>query len=229
MIRQRVPLAALKGNLGSKVPLRFATRNYASKSAGSSASTTGLISIGFLLAAAGAYYYESRSATLSGYPSTFNIRIRNKDYSYTRKTDAELETILTEHEDGQIIGRRGNPVVRWDRNWVGSNEPCEDRSAVDIVPRSQGVTDQHTAKGQVVKRVEGDRDIALFSIMDGHAGDATSRLLAKALHPTLTLALAGLQAGKEAPSGWKAFNPLNWFESVKPWSPATVTQTIQEA
>lgn len=207
-------------NVARLVP---ASRGYSSKASVTSPRNTALISLGFLLAAGGAYYYETRATAYSNYPSTFSIRIRNKDYSYNRKTDAELETILTEHEDGKVIGRPGNPVFRWDRNWVGSNEPCEDRSAVDLIPRSTGVSD----KGLATERVEGDRDIGLFSIMDGHAGDATSKLLAKVLHPTLTLALAGLQAGTEA-TGSK-WNPLNWFAEVKPWNPSTVAETIQKA
>lgn len=196
-------------------------RAYSTKNSATSPRNTALISLGFILAAGGAYYYETRATSFSNYPSTFSIRIRNKDYSYNRKTDAELETILTEHEDGKVMGRPGNPVVRWDRNWVGSNEPCEDRSAVDNVPRSRGVNEA------VKAHVEGDCDIGLFSIMDGHAGDATSKLLAKVLHPTLTLALAGLQARTEA-TGSK-WNPMNWFSEVKAWNPSTVAETIQKA
>lgn len=202
-----------------------ATRGYASKSEGPSAATTGLISLGFIVAAAGAYYYETRAATFSGHDTKFNIRIAGKDRTYSRKTDAELETILTEHEDGQVIGRRGNPVFRWDRNWVGSNEPCEDRSAVDIIPRSAGVTDQ----AKHAQRVEGDRDIGLFSIIDGHAGDATSKLLAKALHPTITLELAGLQAEASGGKGWNVLNPFSWFATGKSWDPSTVSETIKKA
>jgi pyruvate dehydrogenase phosphatase len=197
---------------------RQTTRAYSSKTSPTSPTSTALISLGFILAAGGAYYYETRATAYSNYPSTFSIRIRNKDYSYNRKTDTEIEAILTEHEDAKVIQRPGNPVTRWDRNWVGSNEPCEDRSAIDLVQRSSGVT-------QTI--VQGDRDIGLFSIMDGHAGDATSKLLAKVLHPTLTLTLAGLQAGSTSTgSNW---NPFSWFAKAKPWTPSSVSETIQRA
>ena len=199
-------------------------RPYSTRPQATSATTTGLLALGFIVAAAGAYYYETRTATYSGYDSTFSVRIRNKDHTYSRKSDAELEQILTQNEDGQMVGRRGNPVIRWDRNWVGSNEPCEDRSAVDIIPRSRGVTD---AMGNN-KRIEGDRDIGLFSIFDGHAGDATSKLLARVLHPTVALELADLQATVMA-KGSSTFNPLNWFTTKKFWDRSSVTGSIVNA
>lgn len=214
MIGPRIPRAALR------LPRSLPARRFASSTPGTTPTSTAFLSVAFLAAAAGVYYYETRATSFSNYPETFSIRIRNKDYSYQRKSDAELETILTEHEDGSTIDRPGNPVARWDRNWVGSNEPCEDRSAVDVIPRSSGVTD-----ATPTARTEGDRDIGLWSIMDGHAGSATSQLLSETLHPTLTLALASLQAS--VLSGGKSW--LSWFNTSPTWSPVSVSTTLSKA
>jgi hypothetical protein len=54
-------------------------------------------------------------------------------------------------------------------------------------------------------------------------------LLAKALHPTLTMALAGLQAGGEKPSGWSLFSPSSWWDAEKPWTTGSVIKTLQQA
>jgi pyruvate dehydrogenase phosphatase len=117
-------------------------------------------------------------------------------------------------------------VVRWDRNWVASNEPCEDRSAVDVVPRLRSAKDmgwwpssnlpfdssmksppssaQAEQPTEGANRPDGSKDLVMFSIMDGHAGHATSELLSKVLHPTLALGLAGLQAGNvPGQAGWR--------------------------
>ena len=226
MIRPRIPRASLRLCLQGR-PASLPLSRYASSSSssGPSPTSTAFLSVAFLAAAAGVYYYETRASSFSGYPETFSIRIRNKDYSYKRKSDAELETILTEHEDGSTIDRPGNPVFRWDRNWVGSNEPCEDRSAVDIVPRSSGVTD--VKRDTPAGRAEGDRDIGLWSIMDGHAGSATSQLLSETLHPAITLALAALQAS--VLGGAKSWSPLSWFGAAHTWSPASVAETLSKA
>ena len=198
------------------------TRLYSSANhGGSSVTTTALASIAFFAAAAVAYYYDAQVTT--PFEPKFTIRIRGKDYTYTRKSDQEIEKILTQNEDSVKLERPGNPVARWDRNSVASNEPCEDRSAVDVVARERGL--KEVAKGVDGPREAGDRDIDLFSIMDGHAGDATAKLLAKALHPTISLSLAGLQAQSAAKSAW---NPLSWFGEGG-WAPATVASTLQKA
>jgi pyruvate dehydrogenase phosphatase len=81
---------------------------------------------------------------------------------------------------------------------------------------------------------EGRKDLMLFSVLDGHAGDATSQLLSKTLHPTLALSLAELQAGY-FPSGgskWAALadylNPALWVPG-KVWTPENVSKSIQSA
>ena len=211
-------------------------RSYSTQSASTSSSVrrNGIISIALLAAAAGAYYYEQQSSkstttTIDGrsinltsqFGRTFTVPRPGKPgkvETFVRKSHQEIEAMLHANEDGQVVGRKGNPVVKWDRNWVGSNEPCEDRSAIDIVPRSRGASDGKSS----VARVEGDRDISLFSIIDGHAGDATSKLLARTLHPSIALSLAGLQA---AQATW---NPMTWVGGNK-WNSSSITKSIRNA
>ena len=230
---------------------RITVRSYATATR-SSIRRDAYIFVGLASITAAVWYYQQSSSvtnvdidglpvsTKSGSGNTFKITVGSKgqEHTFQRKPVEEQERMLHEHETGKRIGRRGNPVVRWDSNWVGSNEPCEDRAAVDNVPRSRGATEmvpwwKFWSQSDTTPRlrVEGDRDIALFSIIDGHAGDATSKLLTKTLHPTLTLSLAALQAGQAA-SPWKAI-----IDTLKPlagtngsvWSPTTVSTALQQA
>lgn len=87
--------------------------------------------------------------------------------------------------------------------------------------------DEETARGK--------RDLMLFSIMDGHAGDATSSLLQKSLHPTISDALAGLQRGNvpHRHTVWEQWagylSPWYWLATDKVWTPENVSKTIQNA
>lgn len=87
--------------------------------------------------------------------------------------------------------------------------------------------DEETARGK--------RDLMLFSIMDGHAGDATSSLLQKSLHPTISDALAGLQRGNvpHRHTVWEQWagylSPWYWLGTDKVWTPENVSKTIQNA
>jgi pyruvate dehydrogenase phosphatase len=166
-------------------------------------------------------------------------------YNFRRLPERDIEAKLHSNESSSVVDRPGNPVVRWDRNWVGSNEPCEDRSAIDIVPRSQSWRDTQRwwkwnwggvgASAAAEASTPGSKDIMMFSVLDGHAGDATSQLLSKTLHPTLTLALAGLQAGISPTLGiskWSQLasylDPAQWLPGGI-WTPENVSRTIQSA
>ena len=224
------------------------SRRYASSTSGNSIRRDAYIFLGLATATGAVWYYQSRSSSTSSPDglfkslssgNTFTVRVGSAktEHTFTRKPDEEIERMLHEHEDGQRIGRPGNPVFRWDRSWVGSNEPCEDRSAVNLVPRLRGATEmgpwwKFWASGSPAPRIEGDRDLTFFSIFDGHAGDATSELLSRTMHPTLALALVGLQAGQTGwlDGGWKnALAGLAPWEAGKAWNPASVVQTLQKA
>lgn len=142
---------------------------------------------------------------------------RNRQsFTFERKTPEEQEHMLHANERSTVPARLGNPVARWDLNVVASNEPCEDRNAVDIIPRS--------AKGGA----EGSRDLVIISVIDGHAGDDTSQLLSRTLNPTVAIGLAGLEAGIVPGQTWynKLVDTLTW---AKTWSTTNVTKAIENS
>lgn len=216
----------------------------------------GSLAAGVLAAAGAAYYYETSGSatTTDANPAggeTFEIALgsgrRRETHTFTRLSNSACETKLHEHEISHTVGRPGNPVVKWDRNWLGSNEPCEDRSAVDLIPRSRSAREMaNTGWGSwlfgssagaspilVGERGEGKNDLVLFSIIDGHGGWATSELLSKVLHPTLTLNLAALQAGiVPGDEGWmgkiRKLNPLSWSGGPV-WTQENVMRAISSA
>lgn len=191
-----------------------------------------LLAGGLLATSAILYYYEVTTAGPSEalnslVTESFTIKAGGENHTFTRLPAAEAEMKLTAHQETRDINRPGNPVFKVDRNWLGSNEPCEDRMAADLVPRDT------LPGGPKVAGREGANDMLFASVLDGHAGDATSILLSSVLHPTLSVALAGLQSG-DVPkaTGWKAVldwtNPMNWIGG-NVWTPANIAQTIQSA
>lgn len=56
--------------------------------------------------------------------------------SHILLSEEECEAKLKAQETSTIVRRAGNMVVRWDTGVLGSNQPCEDRHAVDLIPRS---------------------------------------------------------------------------------------------
>lgn len=154
---------------------------------------------------AGLTYYVSISevdpATQFGYTpgKEFEQSIRTsrgvQTYKFTYKTPQEIEQRLHENEEVQDLRLGGGfPVVRWDRNWVGSNEPCEDRSAIDIV---RGPGGGKSGKGEIM----------FASVFDGHSGWATSQLLSQELHPWLKERLLASEAPRQT-------GVLSWFGPV---------------
>ncbi|CAK9779770.1 unnamed protein product [Cutaneotrichosporon oleaginosum] len=179
-----------------------------------------LIAAVLIAASAGVWYWETRQ--MGVYPATtrrdeFTVVVgrgnNRQSVTFERKTNAEMEEMLHEHETSEVPARIGNPVARWDTNFVASNEPCEDRSAADIVPRGK--------EGET-----GQRDLAFFSVIDGHAGAATSELLSRTLHPTLALGLAGLQAGMVPGRSWygQIYDLFTW---AKTWSPINIAKSLE--
>lgn len=181
-----------------------------------------LIAAVLILASGGLWYWETTQ--MGVYPASkakdeFTVTVgrgnNRQSVTFERKSMAEMETMLHENESSTVPGRVGNPVARWDTNFIASNEPCEDRSASDIVPRGK--------EGE-----SGHRDLTFFSVLDGHAGSATSQLLSKTLHPTLALGLAGLQAGIIPGRSWygQLYDVLTW---AKTWSPINISKSLESS
>jgi pyruvate dehydrogenase phosphatase len=191
-----------------------------------------LLAGGLLATSALLYYYEVTTAGPSEalnslVTESFTIKAGGQNHTFTRLPAAEAESKLTAQQETRDINRPGNPVFKVDRSWLGSNEPCEDRMAADLVPRDT------LPGGPKIGPREGGNDMLFASVLDGHAGDATSILLSSVLHPTLSVALAGLQSG-DVPkaTGWRAImdwtNPMSWIGG-NVWTPANIAQTIQAA
>lgn len=185
-----------------------------------------------LAAAGGVWYWETKTLFEPTEPDlevTYGGGSRRKTVSFKRKTVAEANAMLKEHEETRDIDRPGNPVARLDSNFVASNEPIEDRSAADVVPRGQpkGSWWGGAAPSDAANK-PGKRDLVFVSVIDGHAGDFTSQLLSKTLHPTLTIALAGLQSGViRGHSFWhKAYD---WATFSKAWTPPHVADALKAA
>ncbi|BEJ13409.1 hypothetical protein CspHIS471_0305830 [Cutaneotrichosporon sp. HIS471] len=239
MLIPRAPLAISRVSLASRSTLRAAPRPTLMAAQGRTASyssfegpkvkkvvtedTTrrnGMIAAVLIATAAGLWYWET--SRMGVYPSTarrdeFTVvvgrKVNRQTLTFDRKTNTEIEEMLHEHEASEVPTRLGNPVARWDTNFIASNEPSEDRSAADIVPRGK--------EGET-----GQRDLAFFSVIDGHAGDATSQLLSRTLHPTLSLGLAGLQAGIVPGRSWygQIYDILTW---AKTWSPINISKSLE--
>jgi len=203
----------------------------------------GFLAFSIFSASIGLFVWERRTATpvegnagesFSYYVKTASGR---KDFIFARRSETETEAMLHENETSERIRRNGNPVIKWDQNWLGSNEPCEDRSAIDTIQRGPAAKATSLLSVRMVPETagEGSRDLIMFSVLDGHGGDATSKLLAKALHPTIGLELASLQAGhlpRVREGGVKALaaylNPLAWIGG-KTWTSDNIVLSLQDA
>lgn len=196
------------------------------------------LAAGLLTTSAILYYYELTTAGPSSALSsltadTFTIAAGGQNHTFSRLSANDAEQKLVANQETREISRAGNPVFKVDRNWLGSNEPCEDRMASDLIPRDTLPEAPKQRSTNAAGTKEGSGDLVFASVLDGHAGDATSILLSSVLHPTLSVALAGLQAG-HAPraTGWKAVfdwtNPTSWLGG-NVWTPTNIAQTLQDA
>ncbi|EKD01543.1 type 2C Protein Phosphatase [Trichosporon asahii var. asahii CBS 8904] len=244
----RVPLRAGAAGLGMSKPTtattaRIVQRRFASNSGYNGPSNqsevtpdtkkrNAIIATILLAAAGGVWYWETKTLFEPAEPDlqvSYGSGSRRQTVSFKRKSVAEANAMLKEHEETRDIERPGNPVARLDTNYIASNEPIEDRSAADVIPRGQpkGSWWGSAAPADAANK-PGKRDLVFVSVIDGHAGDATSQLLSKTLHPTLTIALAGLQSGIiRGHSFWhKAYD---WMTFSKAWTPPHVADALKHA
>ena len=121
-------------------------------------------------------------------PETFDLRIRVKGpdgkRAYATKTFqmlplAEVEARLRQHATSNTIYRPGGIAWKYTTAQLASNDPIEDAHASAIVERDPAPESP-------------DGDYLFFSVMDGHGGPYTSRLLSKTLIPAVALQLKQL-------------------------------------
>lgn len=165
---------------------------------------------------------------------------------------AECEAKLVRHESSSnpdlplsLPRKRStgkSAIIRYDTSFLESNEPIEDRFASNILSESHieaSLVPRQSSWLSSSPQLKGKgKDLALFSVIDGHSGTATSALLSKTLHPTVAISLASLYAGYQPQplgtletrsSTW--WNPLSWslnFKHAEP-TPANVALSLQNA
>jgi pyruvate dehydrogenase phosphatase len=127
---------------------------------------------------------------------------------------SETEGMLHANERTITLDRPGNPLWRYDTNFIPGNKRTEDAHAVDILSKDDLeylVTEQTPGSGRsfwerwsVGKRSQvqsevgkGNKDIVLASVFDGHNDThVLSELLSKTLHATLARNL-GIQRQRQ--------------------------------
>ncbi|KAM0751610.1 protein serine/threonine phosphatase 2C [Meredithblackwellia eburnea MCA 4105] len=137
----------------------------------------GLIGAGGLALSALVYWASSRNGKSDKMGSeddrpAFTIPYESQGGASTTKTltllsQHETNQRLTEHQQSFSVGRRSNPVIRYDTNFLNSNSPIEDDSCVVVLERDPQ------------SKVAGD--LMFWGIFDGHSGWQTSRLLSSSL------------------------------------------------
>ncbi|KAL8279307.1 hypothetical protein RQP46_008344 [Phenoliferia psychrophenolica] len=102
----------------------------------------------------------------------FTIPYESQGGASTTKTlallsQSETNHRLTEHQSSYAVGRKMNPVLGYDTNFLSSNNPIEDDSCVVVLERDPQ------------SKVSGD--LMFWGVFDGHSGWQTSRLLSSTL------------------------------------------------
>ena len=245
--------------------IRFAsTSGTSEKSASPSLRPNGILALSLLAGAAATYYYDryvrvstTTTHTPGGTPvetsahgPTFEVSIRSSrgpvSNNFRRLPERDMRRRRNSTPTSQarwwMAGESGGALGS---ELGGIDEPCEDRSAIDIVPRSHSLGDTQRwwkwnwggvgASAAAEASTPGSKGIMSSRCWTGMRATRRARLLSKTLHPTLTLALAGLQAGISPTLGiskWSQLasylDPAQWLPGGI-WTPENVSRTIQSA
>lgn len=136
-----------------------------------------------------AYYSYTGLLPFSSKPQTFDLAIRvrgpdgkpqmtTRSYSLLSKPEVEQKLHENVRSESRTLESTGQ-TWRWSTAQVAANAPIEDAHASAVLSRSE------TVKGP-------NGDLLFFSVMDGHGGFHTSRLLSKTLIPAVILELQAL-------------------------------------
>ncbi|KAJ9118063.1 hypothetical protein QFC24_006335 [Naganishia onofrii] len=140
-------------------------------------------------------------------PETFTFRYKSRsrglvEFVSPYPGDEAAEELLCQNETSRAFQPiTPNGVVKFDNNWVGCNEPCEDRHVEnylsrDILHATAPVKGSEKA-GSILQDQPETSSLKLFSMIDGHGGCATADALARDLHPTVVKSLQSLYGGKK--------------------------------
>ncbi|GAA5924529.1 type 2C protein phosphatase PTC5 [Sporobolomyces koalae] len=127
---------------------------------------------GYLLYKMNEKKHDGNDTAPEGERSAFTIPVLEQTGATGTKTLALLSPLetnqrLTENQASFAVSRRGNPVLRYDTNYLASNSPIEDDSCCVILERDA----KNKVKG----------DLVFWGVFDGHSGWQTSRLLSSSL------------------------------------------------
>lgn len=142
-------------------------------------------------------YFKYTSKPMPRESFNLPVRVRGDDgkssvvvRSIPLLTKQEVDARLTEHAEAVSTVRPGGIVWKQSTAFLAANSPIEDANASKIIERDPS-------------ELSPPGDFLLFSVMDGHAGPQTSRLLSKVLIPAVALELALLinEPGGVLPKG----------------------------
>ncbi len=154
------------------------------------------------------YLYYRNVYTKRNLTETFDlpVRVRGPDAKPAIATRTmsllskeQVEARLKQHEEAHTALRPGGLLWKYHTSYFAANDPIEDAYASRIVERE---TSNDSPAG----------DLLFFSVMDGHGGFATSRLLAKTLLPAVALELSTLGKETNPPAP-----PLRFLQRIIPW------------
>jgi pyruvate dehydrogenase phosphatase len=172
------------------------------------------------------WYATNQSRTNSS--STFDIQIKTRGPDGrpipTARTLPLLSMSDVEHKVRQnasstTIGRPNGLVWHYDTAFLAANDPIEDANAQALVERK--------ASGAFPSG-----DLLFFAVMDGHGGFDTSRLLAKALIPSVALELTSLESAPFSDASSKPVHSpqsstLSYLKSLLTRSHSTASKPYQ--
>ncbi|KAJ9119208.1 hypothetical protein QFC22_003700 [Naganishia vaughanmartiniae] len=151
---------------------------------------------------------------------TFTVRLKGSrgvvNYVHPYPGDDAAKKLLHEHATSRAFKpMTSNGVVRFDNNWVGCNEPCEDRHVENYLSRDILFTTSsrdglNNADTVLFDHPEAS-SLKLFSMIDGHGGGATADVLARDLHPRVVKSLQSLYGGTN-PS---TFDPMQVMRQLQ--------------
>jgi pyruvate dehydrogenase phosphatase len=140
-----------------------------------------------------------------------------QEYAFVPMERVAAEELLKQNEITTVFkpSDAKSVVTRFDNNYVNCNEIGEDRHVEDFF--CKGILSEKrsaaTAEDDVWLQLsdDGDGDLKLFSVIDGHGGVAMADLLVERLHPSIIRALRTAQADR----GSTPLDPISAMREVK--------------
>jgi pyruvate dehydrogenase phosphatase len=182
------------------------------------------------------YLYYRRKEDIAMANQTFEISVRTRDSSGNRVASKRVLPLLLPNEVEKQLKAfaKTDSVLRdgiqwnWHTAQVAANSPVEDAFANIIVERDPPPASSIGEKDPSSTSSNGD--LLFFTVLDGHGGPYTSRLLSKTLIPTVALELSFLMHQPVPDSPPTASSTLAYLRSFVPQSRAsTISRTFDQS